>query len=55
MQSDNDFFGLKKNKIININELKSFILTKFKEQAAVNGREQTPKIQGRADKILGRC
>ena len=43
-----------RDKIIDINELKSFILTKVKEQAAFNGREQTPEIQGSADKILVR-
>ena len=40
------------DKSININELNSFISAKVKEQAALNGREQTPEIQGSSDSVL---
>ena len=43
-----------KDKSININELKLFVSSKVKEQAALDGREQTPEIQGSADKVLVR-
>ena len=40
------------DKSINVNELNSFISAKVKEQAALNGREQTPEIQGSSDSVL---
>ena len=43
-----------KDKSINISELKSFVSAKVKEQAALNGREQIPVIQGSSDKVLVR-
>ena len=43
-----------KDKSINISELKSFVSAKVKEQAALNGREQTPEIQGSSDNVLVR-
>lgn len=43
-----------KDKSIDINELKSFVSAKVKEQAALDGREQTPELQGTADKVLVR-
>ena len=43
-----------KDKSINVSELKSFVSAKVKEQAALNGREQTPEIQGSSDKVLVR-
>ncbi len=43
-----------KDESINISELKSFVSAKVKEQAALNGREQTPEIQGSSDKVLVR-
>ena len=41
-----------KDKSINISELKSFVFAKVKEQAALNGREQTPQVQGGSDQVL---
>ena len=43
-----------KDKLININELKLFVTAKVKEQAALNGREQTPEMQGSSDSVLVR-
>jgi hypothetical protein len=43
-----------KDKSINISELKSFVSSKVKEQAALNGREQTPEIQGSSNNVLVR-
>lgn len=43
-----------KDKSINISEIKSFVSTKVKKQAALNGREQTPEIQGSSDNVLVR-
>ena len=43
-----------KDKSINISELKSFVSAKVKEQAALNGREQTPEIQGSSNNVLVR-
>ena len=43
-----------KDKSINISELKSFVFAKVKEQAALNGREQTPESQGSSDNVLVR-
>ncbi|MDC1000998.1 caspase family protein [Alphaproteobacteria bacterium] len=43
-----------KDKSINISELKLFVSSKVKEQAALDGREQTPELQGSADKVLVR-
>ena len=43
-----------KDKSINISELKSFVSAKVKEQAALNGREQTPEIQGISNNVLVR-
>ena len=40
------------DKSININELNLFVSAKVKEQAALNGREQTPEIQGSSDSVL---
>ena len=41
-----------KDKSINISELKLFVSAKVQEQAALNGREQTPEIQGSSDNVL---
>lgn len=43
-----------KYKSINTSELKSFVSTKVKEQAALNRREQLPEIQGSSDNVLVR-
>ena len=43
-----------KDKSINISELKLFVSAKVQEQAALNGREQTPEIQGSSDNVLVR-
>ena len=43
---------INKDKSIQINELSSYVSENVKEQAAVNGREQTPEIQGNKDRVL---
>ena len=41
-----------KDKSIQINELSSYVSKNVKDQAAINGREQTPELQGDADRVL---
>ena len=36
------------------NELSEYVSTNVREQAAINGREQTPELQGDADRVLVR-
>ena len=43
-----------KDKSINISELTLFVSARVQEQAALNGREQTPEIQGSSDNVLVR-
>ena len=41
-----------KDKSIQINELSSYVSKNVKDQAAINGREQTPELQVDKDRVL---
>jgi len=41
-----------KDKSIQLNELSSYVSKNVKDQAAINGREQTPELQGEKDRVL---
>ena len=41
-----------KDKSIQLNELSSYVSKNVKDQAAINGREQTPELQGDKDRVL---
>ena len=41
-----------KDKSIQINELSSYVSKNVKDQAAINGREQTPELQGDKERVL---
>ena len=43
---------INKDKSIQINELSSYVSKNVKDQAAINGREQTPELQGDKDRVL---
>ena len=43
---------INKDKSIQINELSSYVFKNVKDQAAINGREQTPEVQGDKDRVL---
>jgi len=41
-----------KDKSIQLNELSKYVSKNVKDQAAINGREQTPELQGDKDRVL---
>ena len=41
-----------KNKSIQLNELSKYVSKNVKDQAAINGREQTPELQGDKNRVL---
>ena len=41
-----------KDKLIQLNELSKYVSKNVKDQAAINGREQTPELQGDKDRVL---
>ena len=41
-----------KDKVVKLNELSDYVSKNVKEQAAINGREQTPELQGDKDRVL---
>ncbi len=41
-----------KDKSIQLNELSKYVSKNVKDQAAINGREQTPELQGNKDRVL---
>ena len=43
---------INKDKSIQINELSKYVSKNVKDQAAINGREQTPELQGDKDRVL---
>ena len=43
---------LNKDNLISLGEIDSFVSSKVKEQSALEGREQTPELQGDADRVL---
>ena len=43
-----------KDTLLKMNELSEYVSTNVREQAALNGREQTPELQGDADRVLVR-
>ena len=43
---------INKDKSIQLNELSSYVSKNVKDQAAINGREQTPELQGNKDRVL---
>ena len=43
---------INKDKSIQINELSSYVSKNVKDQAAINGREQTPELQGDKERVL---
>ena len=45
---------LNKDSLITLGEIDSFVSSKVKEQSALEGREQTPELQGDADRVLVR-
>ena len=43
---------INKDKSIQLNELSKYVSKNVKDQAAINGREQTPELQGDKDRVL---
>ena len=43
-----------KDTLLKMNELSDYVSTNVREQAALSGREQTPELQGDADRVLVR-
>ena len=43
-----------KDRLVTLGEIESFVSTKVKERAALDGREQTPQVQGDAGAVLVR-
>ena len=43
---------INKDKSIQLNELSEYVSKNVKDQAAINGREQTPELQGDKDRVL---
>jgi len=43
-----------KDAVLNVKELSSYVASKVREKAALDGREQTPELQGDADRVLVR-
>ena len=40
------------DRFLTLGEIESFVSTKVREQAALDGREQTPQLQGNSDNVL---
>jgi len=43
------------DKKLTIGELGKYVQAKVKEQAAIEGREQIPELQGDTEKVLVQC
>lgn len=41
-----------KDRFVTLGEIQSFVSTKVREQAALDGREQTPQLQGNSNNVL---
>ena len=40
------------DRFVTLGEIESFVSTKFRVQAAIDGREQTPQLQGNSNNVL---
>ena len=52
VSADQDARFANKDKKLTMAELTSYVSSKVKEDAAIKGREQTPELQGSANRVL---